>query len=602
MAWRSTPPGRTPCSAPASSPSRPIIRSRSIWRGATRRSPPSSPRCRARRHLGGRRSRRRRSWASTPACGSSIPSIRRITLPVWIANFVLMDYGTGAIFGCPAHDQRDLDFARKYDLPVRPVVLPPGEDPAVVSRETRGLCRPRPHLQLRVPGRAGGRGRQGARRSRASRPPARARARPSIACATGASRASAAGAARSRSSIAQACGAGPVPERAAAGASCPTDMDFSRPGNALARHPTWKTRRLSRPAAGAAERETDTLDTFVDSSWYFARFADPTRPRPIDAAAADAWLPVDQYIGGVEHAVLHLLYARFITRALADEGMLDVARAVRRPVHPGHGDPRDLSPAERRVGRAGRGRDRQRGRDRRARLADDRRAGGRSATSGRCPSPSATSSRPARSPTLGRGRRAPVPALRLAARARRAVDHGRGRGRLAAGQPHLGGVRRPDDAGQPSATADAASLPCAAPPTGPIKAVGEAIEGFRFNSAVARLYEFVAALQGRARRGPETDATPGARRCSALARLVAPFAPHLAEECWAALGEAGLVAQAPWPAWDAAPGPRTTSASCRCRSTASGAARSARPPARTPRSVERLVREDAAIASVASRA
>src|SRR5690606_35071490 len=120
----------------------------------------------------------------------------------------------------------------------------------------------------------------------------------------------------------QACGPVAVP-KAELPVALPEDLDFSKPGNALARHPTWK--HVACPACGGeAQRETDTLDTFVDSSWYFLRFTDPDAVEPIDKAAADYWMAVDQYVGGIEHAVLHLLYARFITRALADEGLVSV--------------------------------------------------------------------------------------------------------------------------------------------------------------------------------------------------------------------------------------------------------------------------------------
>ncbi|MBV8594174.1 MAG: leucine--tRNA ligase, partial [Caulobacteraceae bacterium] len=245
-------------------------------------------------------------------------------LPVWIANFVLMDYGAGAIFGCPAHDQRDLDFARKYGLPVREVVLPPGEDAESFHVKQTAYVGPgsiyhsdfldgldveaaKAAAIARAEAQGDGQGATvyrlrdwGVSRQRGWGCPI-----PIVHCA--------------------ACGPQPVPE-ADLPVRLPTGLDFSRPGNPLERHPTWK--HVSCPACGgAATRETDTLDTFVDSSWYFARFPNPAAEAPIDRAAADAWMPVDQYIGGIEHAVLHLLYARFVTKALADEGMV----AVREP-------------------------------------------------------------------------------------------------------------------------------------------------------------------------------------------------------------------------------------------------------------------------------
>jgi leucyl-tRNA synthetase len=244
-----------------------------------------------------------------------------LTLPVWIANFILMDYGTGAIFACPAHDQRDLDFARKYDLPVLPVVLPPGEDAATFQVGKEAYVGPgaifnsefldgldieaaKTEAVNRIEAMDQGQGATvyrlrdwGVSRQRYWGCPI-----PVIHCA--------------------ACGPVGVPEDQLP-VVLPDDVAFDKPGNPLLRHPTW--RHTTCPTCGGkAERETDTLDTFVDSSWYFARFTDPTAAEPIDKAAADHWMAVDQYIGGVEHAVLHLLYARFITRALKDEGLVSV--------------------------------------------------------------------------------------------------------------------------------------------------------------------------------------------------------------------------------------------------------------------------------------
>jgi leucyl-tRNA synthetase len=235
-------------------------------------------------------------------------------LPVYVANFVLMDYGTGAIFGCPAHDQRDLDFARKYKLPVKPVVLPPDADPAsfTVGAEAydgQGTVYNSQFLDgldietakqkaiAEIEKRKAGTGTiqyrlrdWGVSRQRYWGCPI-----PVIHCDN--------------------CGTVPVPE-ADLPVTLPQDVSFDRPGNPLDHHPTWKN--VACPScAKPARRETDTFDTFVDSSWYFARYCSANdASRPVDSKAADYWLPVDQYVGGVEHAILHLLYARFFTRAM----------------------------------------------------------------------------------------------------------------------------------------------------------------------------------------------------------------------------------------------------------------------------------------------
>ncbi len=242
-------------------------------------------------------------------------------LPVYVANFVLMEYGTGAIFGCPAHDQRDLDFARKYDLPVVPVVAPPDVDPStfVIGYEAytgpgrlvnsdfldgMGIEQAKAEIAARLEAAdAGGpevnyRLRDwGVSRQRYWGCPI-----PVIHCAR--------------------CGVVPVPA-ADLPVVLPEDVTFDRPGNPLDHHPNWK--HVSCPKCGAAaKRETDTFDTFFELSWYFARFCAPRPDIAFTRKAVDYWLPVDQYIGGIEHAVLHLLYSRFFTRALKRCGYLGV--------------------------------------------------------------------------------------------------------------------------------------------------------------------------------------------------------------------------------------------------------------------------------------
>ena len=243
-------------------------------------------------------------------------------LPVFVANFVLSTYGTGAIFGCPAQDQRDLDFARKYGLPVIPTVLPPGADPATHRIEDvaytgegtiyqsgflDGLDVPtaKERVIARLEELGVGEGETtyrlrdwGVSRQRYWGCPI-----PVIHC--------------------EACGIVPVPDDQLP-VELPEEVDFAHPGNPLDRHPRWKHVTCPR-CGGAARRETDTFDTFVESSWYFARFCDASNAdAPFAPEVVAYWLPVDQYIGGVEHAVLHLLYSRFFTRAMSMCGYLDL--------------------------------------------------------------------------------------------------------------------------------------------------------------------------------------------------------------------------------------------------------------------------------------
>jgi leucyl-tRNA synthetase len=241
-------------------------------------------------------------------------------LPVYVANFVLMDYGTGAVFGCPAHDQRDLDFARKYDLPVRRVVAEGDDEDEDFDSDTAytgpgkivnsdwmtgmSVEEAKAAVIARANHEGWGEGKTvwrlrdwGVSRQRYWGTPI-----PVIHC--------------------EFCGVLPAP-RSSLPITLPEDVTFDVPGNPLDRHPTWKN--VPCPNCKVpARRETDTLDTFADSSWYFIRFASQPDDKPFDREEAEAWMPVGQYIGGIEHAILHLLYARFWTRALERMGKISV--------------------------------------------------------------------------------------------------------------------------------------------------------------------------------------------------------------------------------------------------------------------------------------
>ncbi|WP_019015843.1 leucine--tRNA ligase [Elioraea tepidiphila] len=469
------------------------------------------------------------------------------TYPVWIANFVLMEYGTGAIFGCPAHDQRDLEFARKYGLSVTPVVLPKGIDAAgfavadtaftedgtlINSDFLDGLEVPaakrRIIEELERTGQGTGVVQWRLRDWGVSRQRYWGCPIPVIHC--------------------DACGIVPVPKDQLP-VRLPDDVDLSRPGNPLDHHPTWK--HVACPRCGApARRETDTMDTFVDSSWYFARFTAPHAATPTHRAAADAWLPVDQYIGGIEHAILHLLYSRFFTRAMRDTGHLGLAS----------GEPFAGLFTQ--------------GMVKHETYRD---------AQGRWLYPTEVAKRPDGTAVhVGTGAPVTVGAVEAMSKSKRnTVDPGAIIDRYGADTARwfILSDNPPErdmewtEAGVAGAyrfTQRVWRLVSAAVPTLPphgaavpttfsgearalrrtthrtIAAVTAALETFAFNVAVARLYEFASAIADA--KGEGTDLAWARREAlEALVRLFAPAMPHLAEECWSLLAPgAGLVAQLSW--------------------------------------------------------
>ena len=477
------------------------------------------------------------------------PLIADKLLPVYVANFVVMEYGTGAIYGCPAHDQRDLDFARSHGLDVLPVVIPPeagaagfaiadeaylgdgvlansdfidglgvaAAKAAVADRlEADGVARREVNFRLRD---------WGVSRQRYWGCPI-----PVVHC--------------------HKCGIVPVDE-ADLPVELPDDVEFDRPGNPLDRHPTWK--HVACPACGGpAERETDTFDTFVESSWYFARFCSPRAAQPVAKGAVDYWLPVDQYIGGIEHAVMHLLYARFFARAMKRCGYLGVDEPfeglftqgmVCHETYRTEGGEWVLPSA---VAKGG---------DGKLSRADT----GEAVTAGRSEKMSKSKknvidpediittygadtarwfmlsdSPPDRD--LDWTEDGIAGTWRFVNRLWRLI---------ASAEPAPQGDSRPAEAG-----GDETWFALRRQVHRTIAAVTTDLETFHFNRAVARVHELVnavSALEG------DDGAARWARRegFEAIVHLIGPMMPHLAEELWSRLGHHELLADSPWPEADA---------------------------------------------------
>ncbi len=492
-------------------------------------------------------------------------------LPVFVANFILMDYGTGAIFGCPAHDQRDLDFARAKGLPVVPVVCPPGTDPEnftigaeaftddgrlINSRFLDGMTVP--DAKEAVAARLEAADLDGAPQAERQinfklRDWGISRQRywgcpiPIIHCA--------------------ACGTVQVP-RADLPVTLPEDVSFDEPGNPLDRHSTWT--HVACPRCGAeARRETDTMDTFVDSSWYFARFTDPwIAEAPTDRTVANRFLPVDQYIGGIEHAILHLLYSRFFTRAMKKTGWLDIDEPFAglftqgMVVHETYrsADGAWLSPEEIRIEGAGA--------ERHAVLVSS----GQGVEIGAIEKMSKSKRNTVDPDDIIESYGADTarwfmlsdsPPERDVIWTEEGVQAaGKFVQRLWRLVRELAAIPAAGDNGGPRDEAE--DLPADALAACSVRkaahkaliAVEEDVERLRFNRCVAHVHELANGLSAAlgAVEAPLAPASPLARAfheaAAVLVQIFAPFMPHLAESCWSTLGHVGLVSAAPWPTAD----------------------------------------------------
>jgi len=456
-------------------------------------------------------------------------------LPVYIANFVLMDYGTGAIMAVPGHDQRDFEFATKYGLPIPRVVAPSadqankpfdgeaeaGEGVLVNSDFLDGMevedAKRAIIARIEEQGRGAGKTVWRLRDWGVSRQRYWGTPIPFIHC--------------------DACGVVPAPKDSLP-ITLPEDVDFRTPGNPLVRHPTWK--HVDCPKCGGkAERETDTLDTFVDSSWYFLRFASQPADKPFDRDEIAKWLPVEQYIGGIEHAILHLLYARFWTRALAHMGQIDVTEPfaslftqgmVTHETYSRKDGSKTLYFAPDEISREAE----------RALLKAD----GGAVEIGRVIKMSKSKKNVVDPDTIVDTYGADAVRWFMLSDSPPERD-------LPWSEAGIEGCSRfvhrlwrlfaAHDAG-----AEGEDKPLLRKMHQTVAAVAEDIESLGFNKAVARIYELTGAVE---------KAQPSASRSAAirtLVQLVAPMMPHLAEEAWTSLGTDGLVADVAWPAVDPA--------------------------------------------------
>ncbi|PZU58239.1 MAG: leucine--tRNA ligase [Sphingobium sp.] len=451
-------------------------------------------------------------------------------LPVFIANFVLMDYGTGAVMGVPAHDQRDLDFARKYMLPVERVVAPEGDVAPIQNEAYTGPGRlvnsrfldgmtvedAKAAVIARAEGKGWGAGKTvfrlrdwGVSRQRYWGTPI-----PIIHC--------------------EGCGPVGVPKDQLP-VILPEDVSFDIPGNPLDRHPTWK--HVDCPSCGKpARRETDTLDTFVDSSWYFIRFASQPKDKPFDRETVEKWMPVGQYIGGVEHAILHLLYARFWTRALTRIGKLDIAEPFTGLFTQGMvthetykaGDGSWLSPQEVRKN------------------GDDwiHIESGAPVTTGRVEKMSKSKKNVVDPDDIIAQYGADAVRWFMLSDSPPERDLPWTEAGIEGSWRFVNRVWRLFGDADAGAQGEDKALDRKLAQT--IDGVAKDIEALGFNKAVAKIYELTNAIE---------KAKPSASRTAAirtLALLVAPMTPHLAEEGWSEMGGEGLIAEAAWPAVDPA--------------------------------------------------
>ncbi|MBV9956548.1 MAG: leucine--tRNA ligase [Pseudolabrys sp.] len=478
-------------------------------------------------------------------------------LPVYVANFILMDYGTGAIFGCPAHDQRDLDFANKYMLGNTPVVCPPGQDPATFVITDVPYLEDGKMINSRF---LDGMTPEAAREEMAKRLEQETRGNRPVGKRQVNYRLRDWGISRQRYwgcpipiIHCEKCRVMPVPEKDLP-VELPEDVTFDKPGNPLDRHPTWKNVKCPQ-CGGAARRETDTMDTFVDSSWYFARFTDPWRTQsPTDRKVVDHWLPVDQYIGGVEHAILHLLYSRFFTRAMHKTGHVGLDEPFAGLFTQGmvvHETYRDQAgnwvlPAEVKI-EGGEG----------ARKATHITTGA-PIEIGSIEKMSKSKKNTVDPDDIMESYGADVarwfmlsdsPPDRDVIWSEEGVQ-GASRfvQRLWRTVGEIAHVKAP--AARPAQfSAEAEKVRKAAHRA--LSNVSGDIEKLRFNRCVAHVYEFSNALNdaiGSTEQAPPPDLAWALREAGdILVRLFHPMMPHLAEECWAALGHKSLVASESWP-------------------------------------------------------